>query len=365
MYKVIIWGPGEVGGTALRAILRRPEFSVVGCKVYSDAKDGVDIGTLAGVEPIGVAATKSSADLIALDADCVVHTPMLPFDIGDTDTEIIQLLESGKNVVSAVSYTAPEFFGAAYLAKFEEACQRGGVSFHGSGLYPGFIERLAVGLTGCVAEVDHVTILEAANGIDALSPMVLQFAGWGRDPEDVAAGSPVTDVQARYYFQSVAYIARRLFGLNPDEYRIETTFRGYPATESFQASEDLVIEPGQTLTLHNTYRGIAGDREFFRGEWFWYLGEQNYPLDRGTPGGSRYEIDIRTPEVTLSNHLEAAVAPRDRIAATTYLTAYPLVTAIVPVCEARPGVVYLDTPSYTPPSFAMLAEFVRARWACS
>ena len=96
------------------------------------------------------------------------------------------------------------------------------VSFHGSGIYPGFIERLAVGLTGCVTEVDHVTIIEAADGLRALSPMVLQFAGWGQDPDVVAAGNAVTDVQKRFYCQSVAYIARRLFGLDPDDYQMIT-----------------------------------------------------------------------------------------------------------------------------------------------
>ncbi|WP_368834398.1 hypothetical protein [Mycobacterium intracellulare] len=360
-YKVIIWGPGEVGGTALRAILKRPEFSVVGCKVYSDAKEGIDVGTLAGREPIGVTATKGAGDLVGVEADCVVHTPMLPFDISDTDDEIVQLLESGKNVISAVSYTAPEFFGADYLAKFEKACQRGGVSFHGSGLYPGFIERLAVGLTGCVTEINHISIVEAADGLRALSPMVLQFAGWGQAPDIVAAGNAVTEVQKRFYFQSVAYLARRLFGLRPDQYRIETTCRGYPASERFEASDQLVIEPGQTLTLHNTYRGVAGDREFFRGDWYWYLGEDNYPLDYGAAGGSHYRIEVDTPDTQLSMNFDATVHPHDPVAATTYLTAAPLVSAIVPVCEAKPGIVYLDTPSYTPPSFALLADAVLAR----
>jgi hypothetical protein len=191
--------------------------------------------------------------------------------------------------------------------------------------------------------------------------MVLQFAGWGQDPEVVAAGNPVTEVQKRFYCQSVAYLAWRLFGLRQDQYRIETTFRGYPAAERFVASDELVIEPGQTLTLHNTYRGIVGDREFFRGDWYWYLGEGNYPIGRGTPGGSYYQIDIRTPDVHLSNGLDATVDADDHIAATTYLTAAPLVSAIVPVCEAAPGVVYLDTPSFTPPSFELLADSLVAR----
>lgn len=220
---------------------------------------------------------------------------------------------------------------------------------------------MAVGLTGCVTEVKHVSIVEAADGLRALSPMVLQFAGWGQDPEVVAAGNAVTEVQKRFYFQSVAYLARRLFGLQPNEYQIETTFRGIPASETFEASEQLVIEPGQTLTLHNTYRGVAGDREFFRGEWYWYLGEDNYPLDHGAAGGSHYGIEIDTPDTKLSTSLDVTVDPTDRVAATTYLTAAPLVSAIVPVCEAKPGVVYLDNPSYTPPSFASLADAVFTR----
>ena len=41
-YKVIFWGPGNIGGTALRMALERPEFEVVGAKVWSPDKDGVD-----------------------------------------------------------------------------------------------------------------------------------------------------------------------------------------------------------------------------------------------------------------------------------------------------------------------------------
>ena len=48
----------------------------------------------------------------------------------------------------------------------------------------------------------------------------------------------------------------------------------------------------------------------------------------------------------LSTNLEAAVAAEDHIAATTYLTAYPLVTAIVPRAT-RNQVSYISTPRRT------------------
>ena len=49
-YRIIIWGPGDMGGRALRTALQSPQFEVVGVKVFSSHKNGVDIGTLAFTE---------------------------------------------------------------------------------------------------------------------------------------------------------------------------------------------------------------------------------------------------------------------------------------------------------------------------
>ena len=57
-----------MGGRALRTALASPDFEVVGVKVFSPHKDGVDVGTLVGAPPIGVRATTSKAAILALDA---------------------------------------------------------------------------------------------------------------------------------------------------------------------------------------------------------------------------------------------------------------------------------------------------------
>ncbi|MEU4432996.1 hypothetical protein [Nocardia rhamnosiphila] len=106
-YRLIIWGPGDMGGRALRTALESPDFEVVGVKVFSPHKNGKDIGELAGLAPVGVAATTSAAEILALDADCVVHTPTTPALIQGADDDVVALLESGKNVVSAASYHNP------------------------------------------------------------------------------------------------------------------------------------------------------------------------------------------------------------------------------------------------------------------
>jgi len=106
-YRIIIWGPGDMGGRALRTALASPQFDVVGVKVFSPHKHGVDIGELVGMPPVGVKATTSKQEILALKADCVIHTPTTPALLKGSDLDVLDLLESGKNVVSGASHHNP------------------------------------------------------------------------------------------------------------------------------------------------------------------------------------------------------------------------------------------------------------------
>ena len=50
-------------------------MELVGAKVYSEDKDGVDAGVLAGRQPCGVVATQDVDEILALGADCVAYFP--------------------------------------------------------------------------------------------------------------------------------------------------------------------------------------------------------------------------------------------------------------------------------------------------
>jgi len=50
----------------------RDDLDLVGALVYSEAKHGVDIGTLVGRTPIGVTATTDVEQILNVDADCVL-----------------------------------------------------------------------------------------------------------------------------------------------------------------------------------------------------------------------------------------------------------------------------------------------------
>ena len=95
-YRVIQWGTGAVGVETLAATLDdRPDLELVGVRVYSDAKDGADVGELLGRAPIGVRATTDVQTILDLEADCVVYTPR----ITNLD-DVCALLAGGKNVVT-------------------------------------------------------------------------------------------------------------------------------------------------------------------------------------------------------------------------------------------------------------------------
>ena len=92
--RVVQWATGSVGVAAIKAVLEHPELELAGCWVHSDAKAGKDVGEIVGAGPLGVVATDSIDDILALEADAVIYAPLLP-----NLEEVTALLRSGKNVV--------------------------------------------------------------------------------------------------------------------------------------------------------------------------------------------------------------------------------------------------------------------------
>ena len=86
------------GMRSLRALLEHPKLSLVGLYVHSEAKAGSDAGELCGLGALGVKATRSIDEIIALQADCVLYMPQ-----GCNFDELCRLLTSGANVVTTRS----------------------------------------------------------------------------------------------------------------------------------------------------------------------------------------------------------------------------------------------------------------------
>lgn len=102
-------GDGSVGVAAIKGVLQHPELELVGCWVHSAAKSGKDVGEIIGSPPLGVIATNSIDDVLALDADAVIYAPLLP-----SVDEVAALLRSGKNVVTPLGWFYPSEKEAAH-----------------------------------------------------------------------------------------------------------------------------------------------------------------------------------------------------------------------------------------------------------
>ena len=94
-YRVVQWATGNVGQRALRAVLDRDAFDLVGVHAFSPDKVGQDAGALAGIAPVGVLATDDVDALIGTAPDCVLYTPrVIDYDL------VARLLRAGINVVT-------------------------------------------------------------------------------------------------------------------------------------------------------------------------------------------------------------------------------------------------------------------------
>ena len=71
--RVVVWGTGFVGKLVIPEILPHPEFELVGVGVSNPDKVGQDVGTLCGIQPIGIEATDDLDALVALQPDALVH----------------------------------------------------------------------------------------------------------------------------------------------------------------------------------------------------------------------------------------------------------------------------------------------------
>ena len=219
-YRMIQWGTGNVGTHALRTIVERPDFELVGVRVYSPDKVGKDAGELLGRAPIGVTATDDTEAILALDADCVCYTALgSTLQSGEAPlNDICRLLASGKNVVSsAVEYHAylrpgRELAGAGRQAyeRLTEACGKGQTSFFHVGINPGFAMDLwPMTLSRVCRRIDHLKVTEIVDMSRYTSlHMVRDVLGFGRPPDHVTpVDQHMRQVRGSPYYLSLRMLA--------------------------------------------------------------------------------------------------------------------------------------------------------------
>jgi hypothetical protein len=273
-YRVIQWATGAVGKYSIAAVHHNPAFELVGCWVHSPAKAGRDAGEIAGIGPIGVKATHSIEEILALEADVVNYAPLL----SNVD-EMCRILASGKNVVTPTGFTTVS--DAAARAKLEAACRRGRSTLHGSGIHPGFSgDRLPLVLSALSQRIDKITVYEIVD-MSHISESAEMVALLGFDmPAEQAAKQPpkLLGVMSTIFFESIALVARGLgFEIEKFESRHEfaLTPRDLPIAQG-------VIRKGNVAGQHFNYAGLVGGRPIIEFKTYWKMAkglEPDWPYD--------------------------------------------------------------------------------------
>ena len=338
-YRVIQWATGGVGRASIEGIVSHPDLELVGCWVHSADKVGKDVGELCGMDRLGVTATHDVEELLALDADCVMYVPIMA-----NRKEIIRILESGKNVVTPLGYFYP---GKRDVSDLEAACQRGGVTLHGTGIHPGGItERFPLMVSALSRNITHVRAEEFSDIRTYGAPYVVgEIMGFGKTPEE-AAKSPMLDVMGGGFLESIDMVADAL-GFALDD-RKHTHHEVAVALKPIDSPIG-IIEPGLVAAQRFTWEGTVRGQTVITVRTNWFMGEEGFdPAWSFGPEGERFEVEVQgdpTAKVTFRGwqpeSIEAGLKRNPGIVA----TGIHVVSAIPYVIEAEPGIkTYLDLP---------------------
>jgi hypothetical protein len=338
-FRVIQWATGGVGRAAIQAILSHPELELVGAWVHGEDKVGRDVGEIAGEGAIGVAATNDVEALLALEADCVLYSPVM----ADPAT-VIRILEAGKNVVTPLNWFYP---GQRDVSAMESACRKGGVTLHGTGIHPGGItERFPLMISALSRAVTHVRAEEFSDIRTYGAPFVVgEIMLFGKTPEE-ARRSSMPAMLGDGFKQSIDMLADTL-GFDVDA-ELQTRHEVSVATAPIDSPIG-PIQPGRVAAQRFTWQATVRGEPVISVHTNWFMGEENLdPAWTFGDEGERFEVEITgDPCSKVTFHgwhpetIEQGLARNPGIVA----TAVHCVSAVPYACRAEPGIrTYLDLP---------------------
>jgi 4-hydroxy-tetrahydrodipicolinate reductase len=343
MYRVIQWSTGNVGRHALRLIAEHPELELVGCWVSSDAKRGVDVGTLAGIAPIGLAATDDADALLALDADCVCYTATADLRPADAIADMTRILASGKNVVSSsvVPLVYPPHVDAGLRGPLEAACTQGNASCFTSGIDPGWAnDLLPLVLTGACEYITELRVMEVVNYATYAQPTVLfETMGFGKPLDD----TPLLLIPGVLSFAWGGVVKVLAAGLGVEIEELREVHERQPADRTLDLGFG-VVEAGTTAAMRFEIQGIVDGKPKIIVEHVTRLADDLAPEWPQPVGHSGYRVVV-TGNPSYTCDVQMMGDDGDHNTGGLVGTAARLVNAIPAVCAAPPGLLsVLDLP---------------------
>ncbi|MFJ8159636.1 dihydrodipicolinate reductase [Streptomyces sp. NPDC096136] len=258
MIPTVVWGTGNVGRAAIRAVEAHPALALTAVIVHNPAKVGRDAGELAGLDRrLGVPATDDIGAVLAARPAAVVYAASGDVRPDEALADITRAVRAGAAVVSPALYplydhrSAPPEFRDPVLAAIAE----GGGSLFASGVDPGWgNDVLPLLLSGLGTTVDAIRCQEIFDYSTYDQPdSVRHLVGMGH-PMEYEPMMLVPSVPTMVWGGQVRMMARAL-GVELDDIRETSDRRALDTTVTTPSMG--VFEAGTQGAIRFEVQGIV------------------------------------------------------------------------------------------------------------
>jgi len=334
--RVVQWSTGGVGAIAVRVLAERPDLDLAGVWVHDPKKVGRDAGELAGLPPLGLAASSDRAALLALRPDCICYTASGESRPKECIEDLCEMLSAGINVVttSLPGLVHPPAFDPKARERLERACRTGGASLYASGLEPGFAgDALVLTLSTLSNRIASVRTQEIFSYADyPVAFTIFEVFGFGKPPEHRCI-MELPGIQQMSWGPPVRMVADHL-GAKLDTVR--ETYEKRTTDRRLEVAAG-VIEPGTVAAVRFETIGVVEGRDAIVIE---HVNRAASDVAPEWPTASRdgtYRITVEgDPSFTCELTLGTAEDFTEQGMIATTMRA---VNAIPYVCDAPPGLV--------------------------
>ncbi|MEU9417243.1 dihydrodipicolinate reductase [Streptomyces sp. NPDC048272] len=258
MIPTVVWGTGNVGRAAIRAVEAHPALELTAVIVHNPTKVGRDAGELAGLERLlGVAATDDVEAVLAARPAALVYAASGDIRPDDALADITRAIAAGAAVVSPALYPLYDHRNAPpeFIDPVSAAIAEGGGSLFASGVDPGWgNDVLPLLISGLGTTVDVIRCQEIFDYSTYDQPdSVRLLVGMGQ-PMDHEPMMLMPSIPTMVWGGQIRLMARAL-GVELDEIRETSERRALDATVTTRTMGE--FEAGTQGAIRFEVQGIV------------------------------------------------------------------------------------------------------------
>jgi hypothetical protein len=348
-FRVVVWGTGNVGRPAIRAVDAHRDLELVGVVVSNPDKVGKDAGELANIGDLGVIATDDVEIAFADDVDVVVYAATADTRPMEAYMDLERLLRSGRNVVSTAFYPLlhPASAPKELMGMIQPACEAGASSVFVSGIDPGWaLDILPALVSGVGAGITEIRVQEIFNYALYDQPDVVRnVIGFGGPMDRMP--QMLEDMSLMMVWAPMVRVLGDLLGVDVEE--ITTSVERRPLERTIEVEGMGTFETGTLGAFRFEVTGMVQGHPLIVMEHITRIDDDCAPdwQQPGSPGGEHRVVMSGHPNLAVSIH---GTEPGEPGAAGggNASAANRIVNAIPGVCAAAPGAVSpVDLPVIT------------------